>query len=160
MEYQLDQADINEIKHLKKMGIVFPVLFFTGLALFDFVYWKIDTEVEQWMFITINISVLLLSVLVNFLMNRKYNKDLLLGTKNVELAIVQEKYDIISHEAGSGTLYIGQRMRPIHVAYVIIDYTRYEVPRDVYDLISEGDEIEMHYSAYSKTLLSIHAKTN
>lgn len=157
---------------MKRFGIVFPILIIS-FALLLYVFPSLyELESINWIeFTLINMGILSFCVLLYFLINGKYIKDLNLGTKKIIIETVQEKQDKTSYEAGSGALHIpilgnlfpkiwSQEMKPKYVLYLIINNTRYEVRKDVFNQTKKGDLVEIHYSQFSNTRLDIKKKTS
>jgi len=153
---QLSNEDIKILKYEKRIGFVLPGLIFCGLLFYDFFYITLSNEYLSTINLTIIINIIILSVclLMNYLINRKVDADLNLNFKEIVIEILQKKEDGISYEAGSGMIK-GQQMRPSEKYFFIIDYYRYEVEKTLYHSINEGDNIKMHITKNSKTLLKI-----
>lgn len=166
----LSSEDIKEIKYQKRMGIILPVLIFVISSLFLLGYTLYNAPMTSLNFIlAIEAGIIGFSFLLNYLMNRKLNKDLALGTKKIKIKKVQEKQDKNSHEAGSGTLHMpilgnlipklwSKEMNPKFIMYLVINNYRYEVSKEIYNNTKKGDLIEMHYTQNSNMLIKIDLK--
>ena len=58
------------------------------------------------------------------------------------------------HEAGSGTL-SNQEMKSIDKFQLIINQATYDVSKEFFDKVSEGDEVEMYFAQHSRVLLGL-----
>lgn len=116
--------------------------------------------------ILIDTAVILICLLINYRVSHKLKLDLKDGIKVSKKAIVQDKEYKASWEAGSGTLHIpvlgnlfpklwGQEMRDSGTYYLIINNTRYEVDRKLYEDVIPGDMVLMFYTQYSNSRLGI-----
>lgn len=165
----LTDKDIKTIKYEKRIGFVFSgfVLVFGGL--FNLIYVLINQDIVWAMLIPVDSGLIGLSILISYLMNRKYNMDLKSGTKIVRIEKVQQLETETTYEAGSGSMYIpilgnifpklwGQEMRPIVKLNLIINGFRFEVEKDDFSKAKKDDKVEMYYSKHSDTLLGIEIK--
>lgn len=135
-------------------------------GLFNLVYVLINQAIVWTMLIPVDTGLIGLSILVSYLMNRKYNLDLKSGTKIIRLERVQQIENETSYEAGSGSMFIpilgnlfaklwGQEMQPILKLNLIINGFRFEVEKQDFDKVKKYDIMEIHYSKHSDTLLVI-----
>lgn len=165
----LTDKDIKTIQYEKRIGFVFSgfVLAFGGL--FNLVYVLINQHIAWTMLILVDIGLIGLSILISYLMNRKYNMDLKSGEKIVRIEKVYRIETETTYEAGSGAMYIpilgdifpklwGQEMRPIVKLNLIINGFRFEVEKDNFSKVKKDDRVEMFYSTHSDTLLGIEIK--
>jgi len=165
----LTDKDIKTIKYEKRIGFVFSgfVLAFGGL--FNLFYVLTNQNIVWTMLILVDTGLIGLSILISYLMNRKYNMDLKSGTKIVRIETVQQIETETTYEAGSGSMYIpilgdlfpklwGQKMRPIEKLNLIINGFRFEVKKDDFSNAKQDDKVEMYYSRHSDTLLGIEIK--
>lgn len=164
---KLSRENIKEIKHLKKMGIILPILIILITTLVSVGY-MFDPNKSLYLILSGYIGILALCIIINYSLNRKYSKDINAGIKEIRIAVVSAKESKTSYEAGSGAMYVpalgdifpklwGQKMKPSELSYLIIDNVRQEVEKDTFDKIKEGDSVEMHYTKHSNTLLGIEA---
>ena len=165
---RLSEEDRKVIEREKRIAYIFSTIIFLLGILFNicFVLVRSDGSQSLEFLLPIDIGVLLICFLIIFFMNRRHNADLREMTKIARIKQVIMKYQEISHEAGSGVLYIpilgdlfpklwGQKMRPIQVCYLNIDNYRYRVEKELYDIVEDGDLVEMHYAKNSSLLLTI-----
>ena len=162
---QLSEKDKKTIKSEKRIAYIFSIIVFSFGALFNLVF-ILESSQDLKLLLSIDVGILLICFMIIFFMNRKYNADLKEMTKIVKIKQVIMKYQEISHEAGSGVLYIpilgdlfpklwGQKMKPIQSYYLNIDNYRNEIEKELYDTIEDGNFVEMHYAKNSGFLLTI-----
>lgn len=168
----LNKSDIKQIKEMKKAGIVIPLLiFFISCLVFIIpVLFIVLKGNYSWInYLSITISIILVCFIINWGINRKYNKDLKHGLKILEEGIVQHKEEKKSYEAGGGSLHIpilgsifpklfSQTPRVTVICYLIINNIRYEVEEELYDRVSENEKLNLFFARYSKIRLSIERK--
>ena len=163
---KLSSEDIKELKYEKRFGFIFPAMIIAFAVLMNILYFLTVPEPKMVYVILINTAVVLLSLLLNYKMNRKLNMDLREGIKIPKRAKVQDKEHTASSEAGSGMMYIpilgdifpklwGQKMRPKEYHSLIINNTRYEVDQNLYEAVSHGDEVNIYYAENSNSQLGI-----
>lgn len=164
---KLTEADRKEIKQMTRIGFVLPgfILCFTAIINLLFILDQ-NKHTDFLTLILIDVGIIISSFGISYLMNRKYYKDLKIGIKRIRFEEVQDKENKTSYEAGSGALhrpFLGklfpklwsQEMKPDYLVYLIINHTRYEIKKTLYDKVNNGDIVEMHYSEFSNTLLTI-----
>jgi hypothetical protein len=165
----LTDKDIKTIKYEKRIGFVFSGFVWAFGGLFNLIYVLINQDIVWTMLIPVDTGLIGLSILISYLMNRKYNMDLKSGTKIVRIEKVQQIETETTYEAGSGSMFIpilgnifpkiwGQEMRPIVKLNLIINGFRYEVEKDDFSETKKDDKVEMYYSRHSDTLLGIENK--
>lgn len=158
----LTKQEIEIIKQEMKVAYVFSILLFCGVALFDLVYYLIQGFDSVLVFVTI--LILGLCILIPYLMNKNYNKDIRAGIKHIEIARVQDKECSDTYEAGSGNLYIpglgdlfpklwGSHPRHSLVYHLTVNNTRYMTEEDIYRKANIGDNIEMYFTLHSRILI-------
>lgn len=162
MQKGLTEVDIKILKYQCRMGYVLPFFLFVlgsfiGTALISFLLSQINIELATNQVIYILVLFAMLSVFVNYKMNGKYLADIRNGVKEQELKIVQKKELKIDYEAGSGTLYIGQKMKPFNSYSLIIENTRYKVEKDAFENCEENEPVVFNYAPLSKYRLEIEA---
>ena len=147
-----------KIKYAKRYGYIigaFP-LFFGLLLNVAFVF--IEEKTLNWL-IVYNLSIVFVSWLLIFLLNRKYNKDLLNNEKIIKTDILRYKREEDSYEAGSGMPLPGLLgMKKSIRYYFIIGNTEYNVEKEIYNQVEIDEEVELHYALCSKMLLEITKK--
>ena len=160
-ECNITENDIKTLKYEKRIGYVFAGFILTGGALSNIVFIATNSEREwsllllrDWLLLLlIDFVIIGLSFLVAFLMNRKINKDLRAGTKMVTIGKIARKEHQIDYEAGSGSL--GQEMKPYSKYVLTVNGIEYNVEKELFDTVEEGDFIEAHEAKYSEVLLGL-----
>lgn len=161
----LTNEDKVKIKFEKRFSYVLIILVLSVGLLFNLSYFiAFNDQLSLKGLIVIDLALLLIAFLLYFLMNNKLNKDLKSNHKAITLVKVDQKLILKSEEAGSGVLYIpilgylfpkiwGQKMNNLDVYYLVINGFRYEVDKEFFDTVDEGEQIERHSAKYSKTIL-------
>jgi len=163
---KLTPEDIAALRYERRFGYLLPALLLALAALLNALNFiaKIIPDVRVVIFA--NVAVLLLCLLICYKINHKLNLDLKEGIKVWKKGKVQDKESKISYEAGSGAMHIpvlgnvfpklwGQEMRDSGCYYLIINNTRYEVNRKLYDEVNAGDEVRIYYAQHSNSRLGI-----
>jgi purine-cytosine permease-like protein len=152
---RLTDSDIKEIKLAKRPSIVIAILF--SFILSFIVIMAID---DYYQHNTLSILGLLIGMqipfyFIGYLMRRKYIKDLQSGEKIGHVYPVQMEQEFTDYEAGSGTLFIGQRMKGFQRHNVIANNTIYRVRPELAEAIQKGDHIIVYFARHSNFRLSI-----
>jgi len=168
---KLTDKDIRTINNKKKMGIILSSSLLVLGCLFN-LNCLLTPGVKNWAWLTLfDIGLICLSILILRLMNLKYNRDLKEGVRLTRIEIVQRKEDFSSDEAESVAVHYsllgdiftklwGQQTKPAHSLNLIINNNRYQIDKEIFDSVEEGDYITMDYSMYSYTLLEIAVMKN
>ena len=164
----LSEKDKRTVNQEKRIAYIFSAIVFLFGALFNLCFVLLQSEEPQSLklLLPIDAGILLICFIIIFFMNRRYNADLKEMTKVVKIMQIITKYLEPSHEAGSGVLYIpilgdlfpklwGQKMRPVQSYYLNIDNYRNEIEEELYNMVENGDFVEMHYAKNSNLLLAI-----
>lgn len=148
LKVALNEFDKKEIRYMMRAGIIIPILFFPiACAVYVMIILNSSEGFDKIEFIIPFIA--LISVLLSLLINRKYRLDLKEGYKiarDVQIDRREEKKDF---EAGSGTLYLGQKMNEFTAYYFIIENTRYRVEKELYESSYSGSMIYMFFTPHS-----------
>lgn len=158
LEERLTQKNIAEIKYGKRFGYIFGIVLLCFGLLFGTCFIFISEKTTNWLIIYFA-SVIFASWLTIFLMNRKYNDDLLFNKKIIETGILRAKREEDNYEAGSGLpapRALGMRKNICY--YFIIGNTEYKVDKDIYTQVEVNEEVNLHYALCSKMLLEITKK--
>ncbi len=170
---QLTEKDIKTIKYEKRIGFVFSsiILLFGGLInIFHSFNFLSAPKIDMTQLILIDCIIIGASILIPYVMNKKYNQDLNEGMKFVKIEKIQKKEIDKSYEAGSATIsgepslkilapkLYKREMKESLVYNLFINGASYEVEKGIYDSVNIGDTIEMHYSIHSDILLDIRKK--
>lgn len=168
---KLADKDISTINYEKRAGFVFSGLVLSYGGFFNLLYLCTSPNLNWIVLFVADLLMVGVSFLISYFMNRKFNKDLNAGSKNITLEKIQHKENQTVYEAGSGCLYIpilgdifpklwGQNMRAIQKWNLIINNFRYEVEKELFDKVKESDFVEMHHPLHSDLLLDIQIVKN
>ncbi|KAF5068150.1 hypothetical protein DSECCO2_245890 [anaerobic digester metagenome] len=163
---KLTPEDIAALRYERRFGYLFPALLLALAVLLNALNFVIKFVPDVRVVIFANAAVLLLCLLIHFKISHKLNQDLRDGIKVWEKAKVQAKESNVSYEAGSGAMHIpvlgnlfpklwGQEMRDSSCFYLILNSTRYEVSRELYEEVNVGDEVRIYYAQHSHSRLGI-----
>lgn len=166
MKMNLTKEDIRKINYEKRSGFVFSGFVIATCMLLNFVYFIVQEEVDWTLFYGINSAILIISVIIVFLINRKYRRDLNEGIRILRKGIIEKKENSISYEVGSGSIEIpllgslfpkiwGQKMGSSDKYIFIISGIPYETDKDLFNRVQEGDSIKMYYTKFSEILLEL-----
>ena len=167
---ELTKKNIKTLKYEKRISFVFSGLVIAFGALLNLVY-IVSNEEKSWLFLLlIDLGIIGLSYFIVFFMNRKINKDLRAGTKDVKIEKIERKKHEIDYEVGSSALFIpilgnlfpklwGQKMKEYSKYTLVVKGVGFDVEKELFDSVVEGDLIEVHSSKYSEILLEFN-KTN
>ena len=163
MRKLLSEQDIKDIKYQCRMGYVIPLfLFLIGTFIAGSVYeLEFNTEVSGISItaLLINIfSFLLIASFVSYRINRRYYADIKNNEKDVLIKTIQKLEAGKSYEAGSGTMYFGQKMKSSDQFSVIVDNYRYKIDKELFDNCRKGGEILFNYTRESRFLLGLELK--
>ncbi len=162
MKRKLTPQDIKTLRYQCRKGYILPVLFFiiasagAYLLLNKWVIIEGKVIASQQFIITL-LVIAILAVFISYLMIGKYLADIRRKEKKVVEKIVQKKEQNKDFEAGSGTLYVGQKMNEYDTYNIIVDNTRYEVGPELYEKCREGGKVAFHYGPKSNYLIKIEA---
>lgn len=163
---RLNEKDISTLKYEKRMGYIFAFMIICFGVLLSFFSVLMSENINWNTLIIIDFCVLMLSLLVKYLTNRKINRDLLENEKIIKIETVQLLESESTYEAGSGNLFIpglgdlfpklwGQKMRKSIRTSVVFNNTRYDIDPEIFKKIKIGDPIEFHLGKHSNTILAI-----
>jgi len=166
MRLQLTEKDIKDLKYQCRMGYILPFLIFIlGSIIVGSIYELNFTTNNNGLNFKIDFLIsmvfAIISLLVSYIINKKYYSDLRNNEKESEIKIIQRKTEKKDYEAGSGNMTTLPHDNPMKefIRYdFIIDYTNYRVDKELFELCSNGDEVLFFYAPKSKYLLSIEKK--
>ena len=163
MKRRLTKQDIKKLKYSTRTGYVFGLFVF--LPVIGFYIFSVVDQSENRYDSVLAVG-LLISILIVWLVNRKYWIDLRNQEKDIVIKMVDKKETKEEFLGGSSTgisvsgkkghFYTGMRSRMEYS--FIIDYVRHRVDKDVWDNVKENEEVEFHVAMKSQQLLSIKAK--
>ena len=102
----MTRENVKKLKTEKRIGFVFSGLIIAFGALINLVIIVSNDEGGWLLPFLIALGIVGLSYFVAFSVNRKINKDLRVGKKEIKTEIVENKAHKIDYEVGSGVLYI------------------------------------------------------
>lgn len=163
---KLTPEDIAALRYERRFGYLFPALLLALAVLLNAINFIVKIVPDVITVIFINAAVLMLCLLIHFKISHKVNLDLREGIKVWKKAKVQDKESNVSYEAGSGAMHIpvlgnlfpklwGQEMRDSSCFYLILNSTRYEVSRELFEEVNVGDEVRIYYAQNSHSRLGI-----
>ncbi len=157
MKSKLSQEDIKKLNYQKRPGFVVSIaIFILGLILTLIAFYE---NCELYTLLIFLVSIII-SGIVAYLMIGKYQKDISNKEKILEVKTIQKKESITDYEAGSGTMYPGQKMKGFDSYSIIIANTRYRVDKDFYETCNAGDEVTFHIAPKSKQRLKMGMNKN
>ncbi len=167
MRQPLTEKDIKEIRYQSRMGYILPLLlllisyaFLFGLLITKQILLEIST------IYIIAITIILISIFISYLMNRKYLMDIRTGEKEGELKTIQVKERKKDFEAGSGCittslpLNITKEMKEFIRYDIVVENTRYQIDEKFFDNCNVGDEVVFYFAPKSRYLIEIGLKNN
>jgi hypothetical protein len=159
---RMTARDIKKLKYNARPGYLIPlfIFIFGTIVISGFFYGVENENITQdpvHMYYEILFLFLACSIF-SLILLRKFFTDLNYGIKELQIKIVKGKEHKIDYEAGSGTIGFNQEMRPVHVYNLLIDNYKYPVEKDLFDKITEGDEVVMNYAPKTRELLDIEIK--
>jgi hypothetical protein len=161
MTLSLSAQDIKTLRYQCRPGIIFSlmVLIIIPASLFTFIK-GFNVSVSLSYIIIALILDLIISFIIAFLLTRKFLIDIRSGVKRYEIKKISGKESKLDTEAGSGTLYIEQKMKTFDTYYLIIENVRYRVEKEMFGTCLEGDEVVFFYAPRSNFRLSMEARSS
>jgi len=163
MKAQLTSKDIKELKHACRPGIILAiVLTFLGI-ISSAVYYVNNADdnnnpLLNSEFIGIMVLLIFTSFLLGFALTRKFFADIKNGEKEILEKTIQKKHFFVDYEAGSGSMAFWQKMKAFDSYNFIIEGVKYQVTRELYEQLNEGDKVFFHQAPISEELLKIDIK--
>jgi hypothetical protein len=155
MKRGLSTKDIKNLRNQCRMSYLISTILFilgtiVGVTIYEG-YFDANPEVINYqMAVTIGLGILLLSVIVFFLLNRKYYSDIRNNEKMQIIKTLQEKNKIKDYYKTTVTL-----------KYTfIVDNINLVVNKELFDSCNIGDKLIFNYAPKSKFLLSIEKSKN
>ena len=144
----LTSENIQALRYIKRFGYILGVLiWFAGLIADIILAIEYSENMTLYKMLAINIGILLLGVIVIFLVNRKYDKDIISGQKTVEIEQLQSKSEAVTFK--------GQKNKTCEGYHFIINGYAYPVTQTLYNQVEIGDNVLLHYAPNSQYLLEI-----
>ena len=153
MEAPLQNSERKFLRNLLKQGYSFfgaiagitIILYFASAI-------GIIGIIEGELILIIGISA---ALLIGWLINKNYWIDLRNGEKIINIETVSDKSFKNDHVPGSQRVSPNFEMKEIQVFYLIINSYQYTVKQDLWDSVSIGEKVELHFAPKSKELLLI-----
>jgi len=136
MSERLNFRDRRVVRSFMRPGLIVGLVIMIGAICASYFISYLNSENEELANI-IMICGVLLGVILLWIMNKKYIKDLSKGIKHVEVGSVEKKYNV------------GEKYT------FVINGVEYDVDKDIFDSATEGDKVEVHYSFKSRILLEV-----
>jgi hypothetical protein len=165
MKALLTNQDRKVLNYEKRIGYVFSGLVIIAGGFFTLFYFLlIKTEPNYLLVGLIGLGIILLAYFICSRVNRKLNRDLKAGEKEILKRAVENKTEVKSHEAGSGMLFIpvlaslspklwGPKMNKANRYFIFTSDNKYEVDKEIYDDFKKGDNFYIHFAKHSETVL-------
>lgn len=152
----LSVTDIKEIRNQCKMGISLSFLVFiltsiVGVTIYESVFDLNPNGLNTEMTIAITAGALILSVVLNLLINHKYYQDLKIREKIRVVKILTSKCKTNDYAAGGRCM-----TNTFNERYeFVVDDIKFSVDKELFERCSEGDTLIFNYALKSRYLLNI-----
>lgn len=162
---QKEKLNTANRKFLKKQlkigfvsGLIITSLFFLLFLLASYNLLETNMPAEWYLYLG-----LLAGFLIQWIINRKYYKDLWYGFKEIQIRKIKQKKCKTDYEAGSSLGFslhskdnaLNLSMRKYQVWSVLIDHYSYPVDKELWNKICEGDFIRLEFAPFSREVLNI-----
>ncbi|MBI9055461.1 MAG: hypothetical protein JEY96_16685 [Bacteroidales bacterium] len=163
MKRRLTEKDRKQLKYSTRIGYIFGAfIFIPTLSSCLISKYEIVDNIPDYL-ILIGIS---LSILIMWLINRKWWIDLKNNEKEVVRKIITKKESKEDYAAGSsvGFSFTGKEskiytgMKSYMEYSLIIENVRYKIEQELWEKVNEKEEVEFHYAPKSKFLIGIFPK--
>lgn len=163
---RLSEEEIKQLKYNLRPGFVFGIFLVVVGILVYFISGTEDYDIQS--FKLIPVAIIICAFILTWLINRKILKDLNYRTKLISLGTISKKECETDYEAGSGlgTSLTGNehayhmKMKSYDKCSLIIDNVRHNVNKDFWDSVEEGEEIEIHKTKYTDSIIGFSKKTD
>ncbi len=157
MTKPLTDQDIKNLKYQCRMGYIIPfLLFIISITILVVTALTKDIGFVSLNFIMSAATSLIVNILIMFIMNKKYYIDIRNGVKNFEtkkVDILEQKKDF---EAGSGKVGpAGMAMAEFDKFSIVVENVRYNIEKELFDNLNEGDDVVFYFAPVSRFLISI-----
>ncbi|MDY6799704.1 MAG: hypothetical protein SVU94_00610 [Bacteroidota bacterium] len=160
MKRKLTPQDRKKLKASARVGFIISFLFFL-LSLAPWIVAIIKNDEGNLKYLT-PVGILI-SVIILWLVNRKFWSDLRTGKKDVLIKTIDKKTAQKDYEAGSSAGFstngkksaFYKEMNAFTNYAIIVENVKYRVNKELWDKVNEKDEVEFHFAPNSKELLAI-----
>jgi len=149
MKTKLTKEDIKKLNYQKRPGFVVSIAIFILGLIMTLTAISVYENNELYTLLIFLVTIII-SGIVAYLMIGKYQKDISNKEKILEVKTIQKKESITDYEAGSGSMYLGQKMNAFDKYSIIIENTRFDVDKDFYETCNAGDDVTFHIAPKSK----------
>lgn len=160
MHRGLTKTDRQDLRNQCKMGLGLSILVFVLTTIVVMIVYKSyfdlnPNALNTKMVISISIGTLIFSIILNFLINRKYYQDLQFNEKIQVTKTLMSKCKTTDYIASSG--------KNMTKAYIekfefVVDDIKFNVDKELFECCTEGDKLIFNYALKSQYLLSIEKK--
>jgi ABC-type transport system involved in multi-copper enzyme maturation permease subunit len=160
MKEKLTAEDIRLLKYSCRPGILTALGFFVILLFILFAsYLNDESIIANRKELIVVIGLLIFTpIILGFSMIRKYLIDINSGEKELIEKKVQKKLFYIDYEPGSGSLFIGQKMKAFESYNLVIEGKKYNVEKELFEKTEEDGTVFFHIAPVSDELLKIDLK--
>nr|WP_321354047.1 hypothetical protein [uncultured Draconibacterium sp.] len=161
MHRGLTKTDKKNLRNQCKMGLILSLLVFVfatiiGVTIYELSFDSDPNGLNIKMAASIAIVTLILSALLNLLLNRKFYRDLQFNEKIQIIRTLMSKserkdYHAASPRSGMSTAYN-------EIYEFVVDDVKFDVDKELFDRCTEGDQLILNYAPKSEYLLSIEKK--
>nr|WP_319271123.1 hypothetical protein [uncultured Draconibacterium sp.] len=158
MHRGLTKSDKKILRNQCKMGLSLSLLVFIfatiiGITMYELIFDTNPGGLNGKMAVSIAIGVLICSVLLNFLINHKYYRDLQFNEKvQVIKTLMSKSMANIYHGSALGS----NVSKAFNEKYeFVVDDVKFDVDKELFERCAEGDHLIFNYAPKSEFLLSI-----
>lgn len=157
MRRSLTIKDKKDLRNQCRLGFSISLLFFILSTIIGVTIYALASDLNlntlnTRITLLISFGTLTFSIILFFLINHKYYKDLLYNEKIQELKTLINKSETIDYAT------VGMSRAYINRYEFIIDNTKFRVEQELFESCSVGDKLIINYAPKSKYLLSIEKK--
>ncbi|WP_319591843.1 hypothetical protein [uncultured Draconibacterium sp.] len=158
MHRGLTKSDKKILRNQCKMGLSLSLLVFIfatiiGITMYELIFDTNPGGLNGKMAVSIAIGALICSVLLNFLINHKYYRDLQFNEKTQIIRTLVSKSERKDYHAASPRSGMSKAYNEIYE--FIVDDVKFDVDKELFERCSEGDKLILNYALKSQYLLSI-----
>jgi len=161
MHRGLTKKDKGDLRNQCKMGISLSLLVFVlttiiGVTIYELFFDSNPNALNTKMVISISIGTLVISIMLSFLINGKYYRDLQFNEKIQTTKTLMSKCKTTDYIASLR----GSSMSKAYIERFefVVDHIKFNVDKELFERCTEGDELIFNYALKSQYLLSIEKK--